>query len=422
MKFSIFIKKNLKKYFFLLVFVLIVLLGFSILTNNQKKFLGYWMDDNIWYRLDAIKRILIYDKKFADKFYNSYNQKYLPETLFFNLDYKTVKLEFLKQNKGSFNYSFFMEVIEENKVLITDNYGNFNLLDGIFKDNKIASNNVKNIKSNLEVYKALDSFLFQNTLYVSYINNNNGCVTFGIASAQFNTKYLDFKNFYTNADCRNDISGGKMQYYKFNNKEGLIFSLSAGIYNKPTGEEQKDDSNFGKILFQDFNSSEPIIFSKGHRVNQGLITIDNIILATEHGPKGGDEINKIEYNQNYGWPISSYGVKYGKNPNKPPYKFSHNKFGFKEPLYNFITAIGISEIIKLPNDFSIFWQDNFIISSLNRGSLYRVKFDKNYTKLLFAEEIYIGKRIRDLKYIKDEKKIILAVESRGELAILSRAN
>ena len=213
-----------------------------------------------------------------------------------------------------------------------------------------------------------------------------------------------------------------MQYYKFNNKEGLIFSLSAGIYNKPTGEEQKDDSNFGKILFQDFNSSEPIIFSKGHRVNQGLITIDNIILATEHGPKGGDEINKIEYNQNYGWPISSYGVKYGKNPNKPPYKFSHSKFGFKEPLYNFITAIGISEIIKLPNDFSIFWQDNFIISSLNRGSLYRVKFDKNYTKLLFAEEIYIGKRIRDLKYIKDEKKIILAVESRGELAILSRAN
>ena len=66
---------------------------------------------------------------------------------------------------------------------------------------------------------------------------------------------------------------------------------------------------------------------------------------------------------------------------KPYYKISHNKLGFKEPLYSYITAIGISEIIKLPNSFSDFWQDNFIITSLNRGSIYRTMFDKDFKKL-----------------------------------------
>ena len=104
---------------------------------------------------------------------------------------------------------------------------------------------------------------------------------------------------------------------------------------------------------------------------------------------------------------------------KPYYKISHSKLGFKEPLYSYITAIGISEIIKLPNNFSEFWQDNFIITSLNRGSIYRTKFDKDFKKLLFTEEIFIGRRIRDIKYMGKVKKIILALENRGELGILS---
>ena len=53
------------------------------------------------------------------------------------------------------------------------------------------------------------------------------------------------------------------------------------------------------------------IFSLGHRTPQGLVVYDNNIIATEHGPKGGDEINKIEYKKNYGWPIVSYGSLYG---------------------------------------------------------------------------------------------------------------
>ena len=67
--------------------------------------------------------------------------------------------------------------------------------------------------------------------------------------------------------------------------------------------------------------------------------------------------------------------------------------------------------MKLPNDFSNYWQDNFIITSLNRVSIYRVKFDENFEKLIFKEEIFIGKRIRDIAYNKKHNCFLLALEN-----------
>ena len=141
---------------------------------------------------------------------------------------------------------------------------------------------------------------------------------------------------------------------------------------------------------------------------------DNIILSTEHGPRGGDEINKIEYGKNYGWPIASYGMKYKSNSE---YLQSHVKHGFKEPIFSFTPSIGISEIIKVPETFDKNWSENYLVSSLNKKSLYRVKFDENFSKIIYFEEIYVGQRIRDIKIL--DKKILLALENKGELGVLS---
>ena len=52
-------------------------------------------------------------------------------------------------------------------------------------------------------------------------------------------------------------------------------------------------------------------FFQGHRLILGLVIDENnSIIATENGPRGGDEINKIIFGGNYGWPISSYGRRY----------------------------------------------------------------------------------------------------------------
>ena len=145
-----------------------------------------------------------------------------------------------------------------------------------------------------------------------------------------------------------------------------------------------------------------------------------MILSTEHGPRGGDEINNIKFNKNYGWPISSYGKRYLKNEKNLDLKFEENhlKNNYEEPIFSFIPSIGISEIIKIPNTFSSEWQDNYFITSLNDKSIYRIKFSHDFSKVLYLEKIYIGNRIRDIKYHKKMKLFILSLQETSQLGFL----
>ena len=175
--------------------------------------------------------------------------------------------------------------------------------------------------------------------------------------------------------------------------------------------------NIGKVLFLDIETKEFIIFSKGHRNAQGLFVRDDIILSTEHGPRGGDEINKIEYKKNYGWPVASYGKSYSKENLK--YLKSHKDNGFQEPLYAFVPSIGISQLIILPDTFNSEWQTSALVTSLNGRSIYRVKFeDKSFNKITYVEKIYIGERIRDIKYVDKLNFIVVALERTGDIGIL----
>ena len=73
----------------------------------------------------------------------------------------------------------------------------------------------------------------------------------------------------------------------------------------------------------DYNKQEfikPEIFTLGHRNPQGLAAINNNYYSSEHGPKGGDEINLLIESKNYGWPTASYGTKYFLEPGN-----EHNK-------------------------------------------------------------------------------------------------
>ena len=128
----------------------------------------------------------------------------------------------------------------------------------------------------------------------------------------------------------------------------------------------------------------------------------------------------ILFNKNYGWPIASYGEKYSFNYEKEPhFKKNHQEQGFEEPIFSFIPSIGISEIIKLPNNFSPHHQNKFIVSSLAGSSIFIVNFDKNFNKVINYEKIFLGERVRDLKYDYENKLILFALEENGELGVLS---
>ena len=202
---------------------------------------------------------------------------------------------------------------------------------------------------------------------------------------------------------------------------------------------QNINNLFGKIISIDITTKKYEIISIGHRNPQGLYFNENknIIFSTEHGPKGGDEINinlspKTNEIENFGWPIASYGEHYGfkerddnhvKYKNAPLYK-SHSKYGFIEPIKYYVPSIGISEIIQVPNNYFSNTNNNFLIASMGskitEGDLriHHISLNDSFNEIISTDTIPIGERIRDMIYIKDHKKVFLFLETSASIGIL----
>jgi aldose sugar dehydrogenase len=81
----------------------------------------------------------------------------------------------------------------------------------------------------------------------------------------------------------------------------------------PNGNPFADDASIKAGIY-------PSIWSFGHRNPQGLVfDLHGQLWDTEHGPRGGDELNAIEMGRNYGWPIVSFGINYNDAPFRSPW-------------------------------------------------------------------------------------------------------
>ena len=111
---------------------------------------------------------------------------------------------------------------------------------------------------------------------------------------------------------------------------------------------QINKSDLDNIILNGENNLNVKIFTMGHRNPQGLTKIDDSIFSVEHGPKGGDELNKIIKEKNYGWPKVSYGTKYGYDKEIKSYEISHENSQFEEPLFALVPSVGISAVNVCP--------------------------------------------------------------------------
>ena len=319
-------------------------------------------------------------------------------------------------------YTFFVEQYED-KIIIIERGGEIKISS--FDNLEVKNPKFQNLDSNLNFEYILDTLVHENEIFVTGKNIVGEKTFIEIVKGKYNENEIEFKSIIKleSEGCilRNSVHSGKIQIFE-NNKNKILISInSAGQLDEPKLDSLNADSICGKILLVNAENNNYEIFSSGHRNIIGLYADGNLVLSTEHGPFAGDEINKIEKGKKYGWPVVSYGEKYSRDKKNinPTYKKSHSDNGFEEPIFSFIPAIGISEIIKLPNNFSNLWQNNFLVASLNGKYLYRVKFDNSYNKIIYNEPIYIGDRIRDLIYNVEKKKIYLALELEGALGIIS---
>ena len=223
-------------------------------------------------------------------------------------------------------------------------------------------------------------------------------------------------------------SGGRMVSFK--NEKILLTTGELGYMLLA----QDKNSIFGKIISIDLQSKDYEIISMGSRNAQGLYYDENrnIIIYTEHGPKGGDEININLYTdnkiiENYGWPISSYGEHYdGKSRKEAPLHKSHKDYGFIEPIKYYTPSIGISEIVRIPITFNEKFTNDFFIGALggknriNAGalSIHHIRFNENFDQIIFNDVIPIGERIRDMIFIKEKNIVLMVLESIPAIGVL----
>ena len=86
-------------------------------------------------------------------------------------------------------------------------------------------------------------------------------------------------------------------------------------------------------------------------------------------------------------------------------------------------SIGISEIIVTPENFDTKWQNTLMVTSLNGRTIYLTKFqNKDYKNIVYVEKIYIGERIRDIKYIDEIKSFVLSLERTADIGVIKKFN
>lgn len=162
--------------------------------------------------------------------------------------------------------------------------------------------------------------------------------------------------------------------------------------------------DFGKTILIDLATREHRVFSMGHRNPQGLVRArDGRVWLTEHGEQGGDELNLLQDQANYGWPYVTYGTEYGSNV-WPRNSHQGQHLGYQQPTMAWVPSIGVSDIATIDSKLFPIWQDNFLVGSLATRSLYRLALIED--RVVVQEPIAFDKRVRDILQMPDGRIMI----------------
>jgi len=141
--------------------------------------------------------------------------------------------------------------------------------------------------------------------------------------------------------------------------------------------------------------ARPEIWSYGHRNVQGIVIHPETgdVLATEHGPQGGDELNRILPGLNYGWPVIGFGVNY--TTGLAIHKGTHRE-GMEQPRHIWVPSIGISGAMIYTGDRFPQWKGNLFVGGMAGQQLVRLTIKG--TSVVSAETLMpqMG-RIRDVR-------------------------
>ena len=327
-----------------------------------------------------------------------------------------------------------MAFLPDGSILVTERVGRLRLIKG----GSLQAGSIAGVPA---VHTGSQAGLFDIVLHPKFSENNIVYLTYAagttaangtqVARARFDGGALKDLHVIFKALPLKDTDnhyGGRMAFLA----DGT-FALTIGEGFEYREKAQDLASDLGKIVrlnddgsvpqdnpFVGRPSVRPEIYSWGHRNEQGLSfdAESGRLYETEHGPRGGDELNIIIAGRNYGWPVITYGMDYS-GAYVSPYT---QRSGLEQPVIYWTPSIAPSGLAIYRGDRFPAWRGDLFVGALAFKHLRRVHLDER-GNVVDQEQLlnHLNWRIRDVRAPADGYLYVCTDETDGRVLRLEPA-
>ncbi|UHG94860.1 PQQ-dependent sugar dehydrogenase (plasmid) [Spirosoma oryzicola] len=195
-------------------------------------------------------------------------------------------------------------------------------------------------------------------------------------------------------------------------------------------QAQSLNSGLGKVIritkdgqpasgnpFSSQANARPELYSYGHRNVQGLAlnAATGDLWEGEFGPRGGDEINRIQPGKNYGWPTITYGIEYS---GEKVGEGIQQKEGLEQPVYYWDPVVSPSGMTFYNSDAIPEWKNNLFVGALSGMHIVRLVIDNN--KVVGEERLLADQQQRFRDVMQGSDGALYAITDQGRLYRVSK--
>ncbi len=249
-------------------------------------------------------------------------------------------------------------------------------------------------------------FASNQRIYLSYAHGTPNANATRVVRARLQNERLSNVQVLFTAQPRKSTPvhyGGRMAFLP---DRTLLLGLGDGFDQREAAQDLA--SHLGKLIridrdgnppadnpYQGRTDALPEIWSYGHRNIQGLVHLRglNQVLAHEHGPRGGDELNRIEPGSNYGWPLATFGIDYSGARISPYQSYP----GTVAPLHHWTPSIAPAAMAVVDGPMFPDWRGDLLITALAGRALHRLSINDDQITEHPALLTDLDERLRDVR-------------------------
>jgi glucose/arabinose dehydrogenase len=327
-----------------------------------------------------------------------------------------------------------MAFLPDGSVLVTERSGRLRLIKAdVLQPQAISGVPAVHTGSQAGLFDIVlhPNFAQNSLVYLTYAAGTKGSNGTQVARARFDGSALrDLQVIFKAMPLKDTDNhyGGRMAFLP----DGT-FALTIGEGFEYREKAQDLSSDLGKVVrlnddgtvpqnnpFIGQSGVRPEIYTWGHRNEQGLVfdAQSGRLWETEHGPRGGDELNLIVAHKNYGWPVITYGMDYS-GAYVSPYT---QRAGLEQPLIYWTPSIAPSGLAIYRGDKFPEWNGDLFVGALAFKHLRRVHLDTD-GNVVSQEQLLNDKqwRIRDVRVSPDGYLYVSTDENDGRVLRLEPA-